>query len=415
MSLISPQYGSLISIGLRDASTKQQSSVIVVEVHDPDPGVTQSASRRVTTISVHEATAPEYVLVLGPPPSPKPRVVRPKDSELTARQKWGYADPEIIPPKPIFSRMSEHTTVHKGFGRFMLEKESVVFEERVPFYPPLPNAAYNSLNKNTEPRGTPATTSSFDGAAFVKDYILKKNADDERLAREGLVEEEISSLGEQTAEKIDWTHRLYNGGGISVQSTPGFCVAYWRTDLVTAVDKAKGLSEEPFEMCNKCQQRHIAWGPSVAMHDRDTCHSRLPAWFPAEEFGEPWNAFKQITNKVVRFEEIEQGRLLDPNRRVWDKSFHEESDEWTALGRIKGGWWKCRTGDCEGDTDVPMAERRCRLCHRAKTEEEEALDARIKRDAEDKIRIHNWIQRCMKIQMIKDRAIVEARIRHGLQ
>lgn len=40
---------------------------------------------------------------------------------------------------------------------------------------------------------------------------------------------------------------------------------------------------------------------------------------------------------------------------------------------------------------------------------------RIKRDAEEKIRIHNWIERCMKIQMIKDKAIVEARIRRGLQ
>jgi len=289
---------------------------------------------------------------------------------LTARQKWGYADPEIIPPKLILSRMSERTIVHRGFGRFALEKEPVDFEERIPFYPPLPNTAYNSLNKNIEPRGTPVTTSSFDGVAFVNDYILEKNADDERLAREGLVEEEFPSLGEQTAEKIDWTHRLYNGGGMSVQSIPGFCVAYWRMDLVTAVDKARGLGEEPFEMCNKCQKRHIVWGPSIVMFDRDTCHSRLPAWFPAEEFGEPWNAFRQIINKVVRFAEIEQGRLLDPNRTVWDKSFHEEVDEWTALGRIKGGWWKCRTGDCEGEIDVPMAERRCRLSHRAKTEEE---------------------------------------------
>jgi len=40
---------------------------------------------------------------------------------------------------------------------------------------------------------------------------------------------------------------------------------------------------------------------------------------------------------------------------------------------------------------------------------------RIKRDAEENIRIHNWIERCMKIQMIKDKAIVEARIRRGLQ
>jgi hypothetical protein len=408
MPQISPQYGSLISTGLRDASTKQQPRVNVVEVQDPDPEAAQS--RRVTTISVHEVTTPEYVLDLGPPPSPNPRVVRSKDSELTTRQKWGYADPGIILQRPIFSRMSEHTTVHKGFGRFMLEREPVVFEERVPFYPPLPNAAYNFLNKNVEPRGTPVIKSSFDGAALVKDYMLKKNADEE-----GLVRGESPSLGEQTAEKIDWTHRLYNGGEMSVQSIPGFCVAYWRTDLVTAVDKAKRLGEEPFEMCNKCKKRHIAWGPSVAMHDRDTCLSRLPAWFPAEEFDEPWNAFRQIINKMVRFEEIEQGRLLDPNRMVWDKSFHEESAEWTALGRIKGGWWKCRSGNSEGETEVPIAERRCRLCHRAKTKEEEALEARIRSEAAEKIRIRIWIERCMEIQMMKDRAIVEGRIRHGLQ
>lgn len=408
MSQVSPRYGSLISIGLQDASTKQQPRINVAELQDPDPEVTQS--RRVTTISVHEVTTPECVLELGPPSSPKPRVVRQKDSGLTARQKWGYADPGIIPPKPIFSRISEHTAIHKGFGRFMLKMEPVAFEERVPFYPPLPNAAYNFLNKNIEPRGTPVTKSSFDGAAFVKDYILKKNVENEKR-----ITEESTSLGEQTAEKIDWTHRLYNGGEMGVQSIPGFCVAYWRNDLVAAMDNAKALGEEPFEMCNKCQKRHIAWGPSVAMHDRDTCISRLPAWFPAEEFDEPWNAFMQIINKVVRFEEIEQGRLLDPNRMVWNKSFHEESDEWTALGRTKGGWWKCRTGNGEGETDVPIPERYCTLCHRAKTNKEEALEAKIRSEAAEKIRIRSWIERCMEIQMMKDRAIVEVRVRHGLQ
>jgi hypothetical protein len=387
----------------------------VIEVQDSGSEETQSTSGRVTTIPVHEVNAPEYVPVLDPPPSPKRRVVRPTGPELTVRQKWGYADPEIIPSKPIFSRMSEHTTVHKGFGRFMPEKEPVVFEEKVPFYPPLPNAAYNFLNKNIEPRGTPVTKSSFDGAAFVKDYIFEKNVDDEPLVRERLVREESPSLAEQTANKIDWTHRLYNGGDMSAQSIPGFSVGYWRDDLVTAMENAKALGEEPYEMCNKCQKRHIAWGPSADMHNRDTCLSKLPAWFPAEEFDEPWNAFGQIINKVVRFAEIEQGRLLDPNRRVWDKEFHEESDEWTALGKPKGGWWKCRNGDGEGETDVPMAERNCRLCHRAKTEEEEALDARVKRDTEEKTRIHAWIERCMEIQMMKDRAIVEARIRHGIQ
>jgi hypothetical protein len=406
MSEISLRSGSLISIGLREASTKEP-RVTVVDVQDSDHKVTQG--KTITTISVHEINTPEYVLELGPP-SPKPRVVQPDDSKLTTRQKWGYTDPEIIPTRPKFSTMSEHTIVHKGFGRFMLEKEPVVFEERVPFYPPLPNAAYNFLNKNIEPSGTSLTQPSFDGAAFVKDYILMKTAADTRQVRE-----ESTSLGEQTAEKINWTHRLYNGGEMSVQSIPGFCVAYWRKDLVTAVDNAKILGQEPFEMCNKCQKRHIAWGPPVAMHYRDTCLSQLPGWFPAEEFEEPWNAFKEIMNKVVRFAEIEQGRLLDPNRMVWDKAFHEESNEWTALGRIKGGWWKCRAGIGEGKADVPMAERRCKLCHRARTKEEEKLEPKIKSDAAEKIRIQTWIERCMEIQMMKDKAIVEARIRHGLQ
>ncbi len=402
----SPRHGSLISIGLREASTRQQRRVTIVNAQPMDPEVTRS--KRTTTISVYEVSTPEYILELGPPPSPKPQVVQADISKLTTRQKWGYADPQVATPKPISSITSEHTIVHKGFGRFMLEKEPVVFEERVPFYPPLPNAAYNFLNKNFEPHGTPMTKASFDGAAFVKEYILKKNVEEERPVRA-----ESTSIAEQTAAKIDWTHRLYNGGEMTVQSIPGVCIEFWRIDLVTAIKEATSLGQEPFEMCNICHKRHIAWGPPIAMHDRDTCLSRLPAWFPAEEFDEPWNAFMQIINKVVRFEEMEQGRLLDPNRMVWDKSFHEGSDDWIAPGRRKGGWWKCRTGNGEGETDVPIVERHCRLCHRAKTKEEEALEERSRREAAGKIRIHTWIERCMKIQMMKDRAIVEARIWHG--
>jgi hypothetical protein len=403
----SPRYDSLISIGQRAAPTRPQPLVTVTDFQDLFTEVTQR--KRITTISVHEVTTPERVLELGPPPSHKPQLVKLDDSKLTTRQKWGYSDPKIMLPKPMCSAMSERTTVHKGFGRFMTEKEHVVFEERVPIYPPLPNAAYNFVNKHIEPRGTPVIRPSFDGAAFVKDYILEKNAEEGKP-----VESQPINFAEQTAEKINWTHRLYNDEEMFVQNIPDFCMAFWRNDLVTAIKDAPSLSHDPFEMCNKCHKRHIAWGPPRAMHGRDTCLSRLPAWFPAEEFDEPWNAFIQIINKMVELEEIEQGRQLDPNRMAWDKSFHVASKEWKLPNRINGGWWKCRTGNEEGETDVPMAEGRCRLCHRDKTREE-AIEANSKQNAAEKMRIHSWIERCMQIQMMKDRAIVEARIRNGME
>jgi hypothetical protein len=140
----------------------------------------------------------------------------------------------------------------------------------------------------------------------------------------------------------------------------------------------------------------------------------LPEWFPAEEFDKPWHAFIDCINKAVRFEEREQGRILNPDRRTWDNEFHEPPDGWKAAGR-RGGWWKCRTGNGEGEVDVSMAERQCRLCHRAKTEEEAAAEARIMDDAAEKMRIQNWIEQLMKTQMRKDKAIVQIRIRHGLE
>jgi len=406
---IEAQHGSLISIGLREASTRPQPRIATVKFKDLDPDTMQS--KRVTAIEIYEVTTPKPTLeLLGRPlsPTPKRRIFKrePDVSKLTARQKWGF--PETL-TKPICSNMSEHVTVQKGFGRFITEKEPVVFEERLPSYPPLPNAAYNFVNKCIEPCRTPFLQTPFDGAAFVKDYILKKNAEEDSVGADQV------SLAEQTAKKIDWTHKLYNDAEMCVQSMQDFSIAFWRNDLVTAIQDAPSYSQDPFEMCNKCHKRHIAWGPPRAMHDRDTCLSKLPAWFPAGNFDEPWNAFIQLINKIVEFEEIKQGRRLDPNRMVWDKSYHPKSEDWILPNRVNGGWWKCRTGNKEGEIDVPMAEKRCRLCHEDRAKEEEVIEANSKRNAAEKIRIQKWIERCMEIQMMKDRAIVEPQLRYGLE
>lgn len=320
--------------------------------------------------------------------------------------KWGYVDPDIIPPKPKFSCMSKHTTVRKGFGRFMLEWEPVTFEEKLSPYPPLPNAAYDFLSRNLST--TPPSTPSLDGAALVKEYILIQNAEDKRLIREG-----STSLGELIAEKIDWSLKLYNGGELGISGTPSVCIAPWRRDLVTAIDNAKEVGQEPFEMCNKYQKRHIPWGRQ--WHYKIEIHALACSRSGSRQkiltnHGTPLST---TSTKAVRFEERDQGRVLNQDRRVWDKEFHEPTEEWKAIGR-RGGWWKCRTGNCDGEANVPMVESNCRLCHRAKTEEE-AAEARILNDATEKIRIQLWIEQCMKSQMEKDKAVVQAQMRHSLE
>jgi hypothetical protein len=125
MSKTLRKYGSLIFIGLQRTSTESNRTLMSSISRARIPGGHRN------TISVHEASTLVYgndLPQLPVAPTEPPVVIR-RDLRLTVRQKWGYADPEIIPLKPNFSRMSEHTTIHKGFGRFMLEREPANFEE----------------------------------------------------------------------------------------------------------------------------------------------------------------------------------------------------------------------------------------------------------------------------------------------
>jgi hypothetical protein len=387
-------YGSLISAGLR-SQRKDEKHRIVDCGRNSAPHVTQDIIQ--TTIAVHEIHSSPALINVPPQPQVGPQLFLPPKAR---RAPHGW-DHQKQPPVPVFSCFSENTVVHKGFGRYLLEKEPVTFEERTRAFPPLPNAAYEQLKNNILRSSPPRFTPTLDGAAFVKEYLLEKRAEDEKAHEEELFKRKSPTLGELAAQKIDWQRALHNGGELG-QSVPADTTnTTWRKDFVTAIDNAKSVGQEPFSLCGKCGQRHIPWGPTVTLQDRDTCLSMLPRWFPAEKFDKPWNTFIEIINYTLKDDEKEQ---------KWDKEFHEPTREWVAVGRY-GGWWKCRSGF---DTKEPISkpERECRLCHRPRTQDEQDREKLIQMAAERKIETLKWIKHCMKVEMKKDRAFVEARIRY---
>lgn len=186
-------------------------------------------------------------------------------------------------------------------------------------------------------------------------------------------------------------------------------IAITRQPFTDVVDEN---SNEVFEYCGDCKQIHIPWGPPITLQDRDTCLSQIPEWFPSHMYDRPWDWFRDLINQVVIIEEIEQGRRLDPMRPTWNKQYHSPTVAWHKLGRY-GGWWKCRTGKELGQKNVPLEEISCQLCHAPKSSPEKVRDLGVAMQQEQYLRmmlgVPEFIEECLKIQMRKDRAYVEAR------
>lgn len=402
MSQTFPAYQSLITVGLRHLAKYP-------EMGAPETGL----RKRISDISVHEVLTfsdDEYAHV--PSQAADLRAVskaRPTGARLLSiRQKWGLADRSQNPkPQPEPPHHSEYTIVHKAFGRFILPQEPTMLQKTFAVFPPLPNAAYNTTNEPIYRSGTTNFTPQLDGAAFVKEYMLEMAREDERQGERA--EQASQSLGEATAKTIDWNRTLYDDDELATSAALGSIVDC-RQDFVTDIDKASMAGIEPFSMCKKCNKSHIPWGPPLALQDLDPCLSMLPRWFPAEDFEHPWNAFIELINHTVKDAEKERGLIRDLDRVRWDKEYHEPSKEWRSAGR-HGGWWKCRRGDEHTDVHIPQVERECKLCHRPKTQEKD-LEARIQHNAKRKLAVQQWIEHCMAVEMRKDRAFVEARIRY---
>lgn len=417
-----PPHHSLLTEGIQRLPVKDQPVITEVEVRGSSPN--PKAEHPGTTLTCHEEVASEVAVNdIGwaepriPPTRgyrryPHARASSDDVKHLTTRQKWGYADPEIIPLKQVITCKPDKTIVHKGFGRYNVKKEVVVVEERFGCFPPISNVPYECLNRSRTV--VPGLESRLYGAEMIKHIIQTQSERDWALQNvydEELTKEKSKALGELVADQIDWTRRLYNATENGASPPAGPAIVLWRKDFEKTIDDAVADGLLPFEICDKCGQRHIPWGNPVTLQDRDTCFSMLPAWFPAKNYDKPWDAFKSIINEVVRYSEIEQGRIRDPDRLDWDKQFHEPTREWRAVGRY-GGWWKCRSGKLAGEEDIPIMEKECKLCHRAPTREEEKRTERRRKQAAQKVEIHKFIEKHIAEQMRRDREFVEARIRN---
>jgi hypothetical protein len=330
---------------------------------------------------------------------------------MTIRERQGLGRLDPSQRQYNASLKPPYTFIMKGFGNFKLEKETKSSEENTPCFPPLSNAAYDYLNLSGHiDRSKPAGfTPQLDGATFVKEYIEKNWADEQRI-HNNKPDEESPSHGELVATQTNWTHKLYDPEE-GPSAYPPTSIRPFKPDFIKDIDKAIQLGAEPYEMCSKCGERHIAWGPPISMQERDTCLSMLPEWFPKEKFQHPWQSFIELMNNVVRYSEREQGRVLNADRKTWDKEWHEATPEWRAVGRY-GGWWRCRSGLEDGQENVPSPEKNCKVCHREKTQEELELDKRIQKDEEKKLAAHRFIEEWIQTQMEKDKAFVKARIQH---
>ncbi|KAG9238865.1 hypothetical protein BJ875DRAFT_361243, partial [Amylocarpus encephaloides] len=209
---------------------------------------------------------------------------------------------------------------------------------------------------------------------------------------------------------------------LSIGDTPGvvngdvYSPEQQRADFITAINRTDDASGQ-LEFCTVCQKNHIPPGAPITLADRDTCFSQLPGWFPRNVDGHenPWEAFRQIMNRVVALEEGEQKGYI-PKRGdaplEWSLHFHEKNHEWqTKHARNWGGWWKCRTGQ-----KAPEAERNCKHCHRILTPngdgdgDDEPGDSAPPLEVQKQF-LQEWMDHHFKIQGLHDREMALAKLR----
>lgn len=74
----------------------------------------------------------------------------------------------------------------------------------------------------------------------------------------------------------------------------------------------------------------------------------------------PMERFEELITMIGRPPaDSSEKRKESPPERPFDKEYHEPNRVWPLpKWRIRGGWWKCRSGP-----EASPAERRCKLCH----------------------------------------------------
>lgn len=288
-------------------------------------------------------------------------------------------------------------------------------------FPPLSNKAYDD---SAHPFTRNSFKPSLDGLAFIKEQLhQQKSQNGEKCS----TSPDTKNFGEKVAQNISWNRPYYNGGEMGLPTTSGLSPESRATQSSSRsqnvsrhpestrqifVDMINDKGEEGFQLCSRCMKRHIPFGLPLTLHDRDTCVSQLPEWFPKDRFDKPWERYTDLVNESVKLEEIKQGRRRDPMKPVWDKEYHSPTQAWRDVCRY-GGWWKCRTGKKPGETNVPFVEMACRWCHAPKSPSTKALHQEKEMEKEEynrtKQNVPTFIKDCVKKQMKKDRAFVEAR------
>lgn len=266
-------------------------------------------------------------------------------------------------------------------------------------YPPASNAAYNFAMMRV-PKS--CGQSFLDGVAGVKKYPSKEDSGD----GQGTEEEIEQSSGAIAARNIRWARRTYDEDELIFPfDEPKIALQHEIKQFISIIDNAEASGQEVFAYCERCQKNHIPWGSPLTLQDRDTCHSMLPEWFPAELFQRPWDTFIKLINDLVRVEEIRQGRCKDPFvPPKFDKEYHEPSNAWAVAGR-HGGWWKCRSGP-----NVPYVERACSLCHGQDPRTAKDYEAQRIRMEKNYERILAWFQRNMEDGARKDKTMIKAQL-----
>lgn len=283
-----------------------------------------------------------------------------------------------------------NTVVVKGFGGAGVQQhDPPVNRQQQQKYPPASNDTYERAIRNKkyslasidiERRG------SWDGAAYVKINIMEVRKAEQIRAKGASPDsnaEFISALDLVRSMNFESTSPVfYEDDGELLFAFDPPSKEELKTQLISDINKAEAQGYHSLSVCSVCTRRHVLCsGPPITLQQRDPCGSMLPDWFPRYEFVEPWTAFNHLVNILVYTEEVGRGIRDDPtlvNR--WNREYHDKDDpRWAAVGRGKGGWWKCRTGRRAGKIleNVPLVEKQCKECHwgdgRRATEELAAL------------------------------------------
>ncbi|KAI1775221.1 hypothetical protein F4818DRAFT_42433 [Hypoxylon cercidicola] len=116
-----------------------------------------------------------------------------------------------------------------------------------------------------------------------------------------------------------------------------------------------------------CPSRKVLSSSQADTHPAPPNPPHIPDWFyilhsKSEPFlaaGDVTIIFLTLLQLIDKLQkEVECWNQLN-GKRGWDKNWHEPNMKWPhEFQRLKGGWWKCRSGP-----EAPDVERQCSLCN----------------------------------------------------